>query len=309
MIVKDLDAVPVTDQRRKAGHDAETQFAFYLKRAFGSENRICILNGLRLEHGGDAAQVDHLIMHSHGLIIVESKSVFSTLKVNARGEWLRSYKGHLQGMPSAKLQADRQADFLRHYLDEHAKGLAKHKSFTAAPIDVLVAVSDGAVVYRPDNDPLDYLVKADAVPERVLHLIKARKPSGGLFGLLRNSFMLSDAELAGLAAFLLERHTPSHQTIPLARQAEPVTPPSALPPPEPPAPTTAYGCKTCQSGRLEVRWGKHNYYFKCLDCGGNTAIRRRCEGCGQEERVRKQGPEFFGECAPCGRSERFYMNA
>ena len=58
-----------------------------------------------------------------------------------------------------------------------------------------------------------------------------------------------------------------------------------------------------------MRWGKHNYYFKCLECGGNTAIRRRCKGCGGEERVRKQGAEFYGECAPCGRAERFYKNA
>ncbi len=63
--------------------------AFYLKRFFANDPEIVVLNGIRLEHNGDAAQVDHLLIHSHGLSIVESKSVVGKIQIKDDGQWLR----------------------------------------------------------------------------------------------------------------------------------------------------------------------------------------------------------------------------
>ena len=119
MIVKELDPPASADAFVKAGLQAEAQMAFYLRRAFSNDPSVLILNGLRLEHAGDVAQIDHLVLHPYGAIIVESKSVTSRLKVNERGEWTRWFGGAAKGMPSPLLQAERQADFLESYLSRY----------------------------------------------------------------------------------------------------------------------------------------------------------------------------------------------
>ena len=170
-------AAPVTTPR--------LQLAFYLKRAFEHDSTIRILNGIRLEAQEDAAQIDHLIVHPHGMIVAESKSVYGEVKVNAQGEWSRTYRGRYQGMPSAKLQADRQVLFLQRYLEAHAQHLRSSRAtFAGMPIDVLVAVSDDAIIHRPQNLDLGYLVKAEQVPDRVTRLLTERVPKRGFSGVL-----------------------------------------------------------------------------------------------------------------------------
>jgi len=89
MIVKELDRITSSDKRMQAGYKAEQQLAFYLRRAFANNAKIQVINGLRLRRQGDVAQMDHLILHNHGLIIVESKSVTTRVRVNHHGEWSR----------------------------------------------------------------------------------------------------------------------------------------------------------------------------------------------------------------------------
>ena len=307
MIAKALDPLVSANRRRQAGHDAEVQLAFYLKRAFEHDQAIRVLNGIRLEAQDDAAQLDHLVVHPNGMIVVESKSVYGEVKINDQGEWSRTYRGRYQGMPSAKLQADRQVLFLQRYLEAHAKHLRSSRAtFAGLPIDVLVAVSDDAIIHRPQNSDLGYLVKAEQVPDRVTRLMAERVPKRGFLGFGKDGFSFADGELSGVTAFLRVRHAPLTFDEPLAARVEPI-PPAAPARERSASPTTGYGCKYCQSLDLEVRWG-HSYYFKCLSCDKNTPIARTCPGCGEKERVRKAGRLFFGECAPCGRSEQFYVN-
>ena len=307
MIAKALDSFVYSNRRRQAGHDAELQLAFYLKRAFEHDQAIQVLNNLWLEAQDDAAQIDHLLIYPHGMIVVESKSVYGEVKINSQGEWSRTYRGRYQGMPSAKLQADRQVLFLQRYLEAHAKHLRSSRAtFEGLPLDVLVAVSDDAIIHRPQNSDLCYLVKAEQVPDQVTRLMAERLPKRGFLGFTKDGFSFANGELSGVTAFLCNRHTAPTSDDPLAARVEPV-PPAAPARELPASPTAGYGCKYCQSLDLEVRWG-HSYYFKCLSCDKNTPISRVCPGCGEKERVRKAGRLFFGECAPCGRSEQFYVN-
>ena len=100
MILK--ERTPRTPQNRfEAAEDAaEKQLAFYLNRAFGDTQDICVLNDLRVVHEGEVAQIDHLVIHRSGMAIIESKSVSTTISVNRQGEFTRSYKGTRSGMPS-----------------------------------------------------------------------------------------------------------------------------------------------------------------------------------------------------------------
>ena len=69
MIVKDLDPFSGSSKTHVAGRRAEEQMAFYLKRAFEQDDKVRVFNNVRLETGDDAAQIDHLVLHSHGFVL------------------------------------------------------------------------------------------------------------------------------------------------------------------------------------------------------------------------------------------------
>ena len=301
MVAKELDVRPSKDKRQAAGQRAEAQLAFYLKRAFSERSELIVLNDLRLSDKGDVAQLDHLVLHPYGIVVIESKSIGTAVKINAHGEWLRVYQNRYQGMPSPKLQVERQVHFLRHFLATEAGpmlGQGKDAAlFQSLPIDTLVAISDKAVIHRETTEPLDYLVKAEQVPVKLEALMRLRTPAKSWFGLGRVNAGLSEVDLTTLAKFLQQRHTLLE-----------------APPPEPrlesraPKPTSTHACKHCQSDALEIRWGKHSYYFKCLKCEGNTAIREPCRTCQENLRLRKDGKQFLAECGTCKTSLVFFLN-
>ncbi|WP_245872826.1 nuclease-related domain-containing protein [Deinococcus planocerae] len=169
MIVKDLEPQTYSDPLRRAGYEAERQMTHYLKRAFGDDPHVWVWHNLRIERKGEAAQLDHLVMYRHGLIVVESKSVTGQVSINGQGEWTRWWKGEGRGMPSPILQARRQLDLLTRLLSEHTEkvldrglfGLTQRR-FDPMRRDVLVAISDGGRVTRKAEVP--EVVKADQVP-------------------------------------------------------------------------------------------------------------------------------------------------
>ena len=145
-----------------------------------------VFHGLRLEHAGDAAQIDHLVLHRWGMILIESKSVTTRVRVNAQGEWMRWHDGRWHGMPSPTLQVERQAAFLRARLREHAeellgKVLGLQVRFGNMPLDTFVAISDQGIIERPKG-ALPQVCKADQIAGQITTLLeayrKANSPSG-----------------------------------------------------------------------------------------------------------------------------------
>ena len=61
--------------------------AFYLKREFTKDDDIFVFNDLRFSYQGEYSQIDHLILHRFGFVLIESKSIYGEVKVNAQGEW------------------------------------------------------------------------------------------------------------------------------------------------------------------------------------------------------------------------------
>jgi len=316
MIVKELDALPDQDDTMvRAGRAAEEQLAFYLRRAFADDAAIRVLNGLRVAHAGEVAQIDHLVLHPYGLVAVESKSVTTTVRVNARGEWTRWYNGGARGMPSPVLQAQRQLDLLDRLLRAHPD-LPYHDLFRS----VVVAISDRGVIQRPRDLDLDEVCKADQVPGHIrdqiaLHGLTDDTDGHGLLAWLprawRATTRLDGADLDRLAAFLVARHRPHPSPRPGAHPARMAPGATASRPSRtssPPGQThTPYRCRHCGGDRLAVAYG-HSYYFKCVGCGGNTPIDERCAACGSRERVRKSGDDFFLDCAYCKTSVAFHTN-
>ncbi|MDO4263166.1 MAG: NERD domain-containing protein [Deinococcus sp.] len=338
MIIKEQRERPGNTARAKAGERAERQMAFYLRRAFADSPEVLVFHDLHLRYGGEHAQLDHLIFHRAGLIIIESKSVTSAVKINAREEWARQWEGAWKGMPSPLLQAHRQGEVLRKLLNANAGTLRSRLAlgllqggFGALPVDVLVAISDDGLVHYERELPhiAAQVKKADQIPERVTELMAHHRKLASVFNLGRESLnrglKLPEADFEKTRDFLLAHAESSREhpasgdalrppaassTRPRAKTQPATAQPSLSPGPSPKAPgelSELPQCSQCGSQRLSILY-KHSYYFKCADCQGNTAIRRTCPQCGALLKTRKQGQRFYGECPGCGTSEHFFTN-
>lgn len=104
MIVKEKQFSTSTDPRIRAEEEAEKDMAFRLARRFGNEADVHVINDLRIEHEGNAFQIDHLLVRPVGLFIVESKSVHCpvTIKVwdEKREHWSRTVERKVEGFGS-----------------------------------------------------------------------------------------------------------------------------------------------------------------------------------------------------------------
>jgi hypothetical protein len=334
MIVKEFERVETNDKFEQAGYIAESQMAFYLKREFKDDPQFLIFNNLRFEKAGDACQIDHLVLHQYGMIIIESKSVTTRVEVNELGEWKRWFNNAWQGMPSPILQAQRQGKFLKDYLEEHVETLLNkilfmQTHFTKMPIDVLVAISDSGIINRPKNDKLDIVCKADQISDKVKAIaMKYRKTNSLLSLSLDPAYDLAKDEIPRISQFLLTHHKPAKVkassinsnskpifTVSPQKRIIPVVPNNSQkseitnkPVVKVVKPTSKNTCSHCQSSNLSIAY-VHNYFFRCDDCGKNTAIKNICVSCCDRQKTRKSALKFFTECEKCGTSQLFHTNS
>ncbi len=356
MIIKELDPIETKDPLLQAGFRAEAQLAFYLKREFKDDPLFLIFNNLRFEKAGDACQIDHLVLHRYGMIIIESKSVTTRVEVNELGEWKRWFNNAWQGMPSPILQAQRQGKFIKDYLESNVETLLNKKlfgnqsHFTKMPIDVLVAISDSGIINRPKNDKLDTVCKADQIPDKIKAIATEYRKKDSLFNLsLEIAYELEKDEIPRISQFLLAHNKPAKinvsssntnskptsnsnqpssaienssiskpiatdKPVSLPKKIIPITPNnhqqsdiSHKPIIKTAKPTSTNTCSHCQSPNLLIAY-VHSYFFKCNDCGKNTAIKNICASCGDRAKIRKSGLQFFSECEKCGNSQLFHTN-
>ncbi|TVQ41088.1 MAG: NERD domain-containing protein [Geminicoccaceae bacterium] len=322
MIVKEFERKPATCRTTAAGQAAESTMAHYLRRAFGDEPSVAVFNDLRLEHGEEIAQIDHLVLFREGFVLIESKSVSTKVKVNAREEWMRLVDNFWRGMACPVRQVRRQRKLFRQILEENSdellgRVLGMKRGWGGYCWREIVAISDRGVITRPDGLFEDVVVKADQVVERVQETMReAGRRSGTVAVVTQSDFFLrlSDAQMERLVAFLLARHRPATEPMAEARDegassagAEPAeavdVPATALEAADvhvrqadPPA---AVSCRHCAGTRLRVEYGRYGYYFKCEDCNGNTAPSLRCGKAGCSRRLRRIDGQPVATCDAC----------
>jgi len=318
MIVKELDRLEPSDKFEQAGYYAESQLAFYLKSEFKDDPQFLIFNNLRLVNADDVSQIDHLVLHRYGMIIIESKSVTTRVEVNEHGEWKRWFNNAWQGMPSPILQAQRQGKFLKDYLENHVENLlnknllGNQTHFMKMPIDVLVAISDAGIINRPQNEKLDLVCKADQVPDKVKEIATEYRKKDSLFNLsLEIPYEFAKDEIPRISQFLVTSHKPAathKKTVSVAPKGIQKPEIKTKPIIKEAKPTAKNICSHCQSLNLSILY-VHSYFFKCNDCGKNTAIKNLCPSCGDREKVRKSSLQFFTECEKCRTSRLFHTNS
>lgn len=308
MILKSLEEVVSTDRFSIAGDKAEKQMAFYLDRAFAKDSSIFVLNGIRLKRDNDVCQIDHLIVHDFGMVIVESKSVTSKVKINEDGSWERFWEGKYIGMASPVLQAERQGKLLKEFLNAHneqllKKILGRQQTFNKMTIDVIVAISDRGRIERSEHAENESVFKADQVTGKIEEIYATQKK---LDNLLNFSVKLPDWTFAKerakeVADFIVANNSPLGITA--RKKAEPQKQKETKGTPKVPDEQKIHTYNCCPEcrGKISIRWGNkcRNYYWHCNDCGRNVSINYNCPECAEKLKIRKQNQDYFIYCEPC----------
>lgn len=222
MIVKDADPVLSQSVRAQAGARAERDMAFYLRRAFGDGRPdVLVFNDVRFERAGEVAQIDHLVVHRHGMFIIESKSVSGEIHIDRAGQFVRVWsRTKREGMHSPVRQAELQRDLLRKLLNDHRSTLRDRillgmlqGSFTNCPIEIRVAISNQGIIrgnqYAPE------VRKADLITEDISDRLRAHAKGASWLNTSDTSdgaYALNDGELARIRDFLLAQHRPRNSS-------------------------------------------------------------------------------------------------
>lgn len=297
MIFKEMDEVlqPLSKAEQN-GVNAEKQMAFFLRRFFKDSTQVDVLNSLRIELEGEIAQIDHLVLLPHGLLIVESKSVVGKVQIKDDGQWVRWYDNQSKGMRSPIVQAQMQGMLLKDLLSAKVK---QKGVFDAIPVNVLVAISDDGVILWPKSGVLPEVCKADQVPGKIEQLLARHAQSAQ---------PLTVEKRQKISKFLCAMHQPRVPSPITATQTVPPTPVKAATPVVDQSEKLVAVCKHCQSRNVQVNYG-HSYYLQCLSCQQNTSLKLpMCGKCGGKMRLRKQGKQYFLECPVCPSSELFFTN-
>lgn len=341
MILKDKTQTGSTSAKLDAGIKQEQDVAFYLRRAYKDRDNVMVINDLRIEHDGEVAQIDHLIVYTYGFIVVESKSIRGEVSVNEHGEWSRSYKGQWSGMPSPIKQAELQLTLLKQYLCANTlqvigKFLGIQQGLGARCYDVFCAISSDAIIDRSNakKNVADKLVKSEFIVDALdkkMNFIKFYRLVAKVAD-TRPSF--NTEELMRICSFLMAEMQPQEAWV--ATDKHPVWPePSAVSDVTSPStssihaeeaalpyakqvvsePTTRFTkatsitaqCKHCgDCSALSPQSGRYGYYVQCGKCGGNTALKRPCPVCkSQNTKVSKSKTLFKLICQACNEKVAF----
>lgn len=325
MIAKELDGYNGDDKLIKAGHEAEKQIAHYLLRQYHNTEDVFVINTLRFSWLDGYTQIDHLVLHRFGLIIIESKSVSSKVKYNEREEWNRLWNNHWDKMENPVKQARRQAKAIKDLLRDNAARLRgkvlglMQLGFKNMQIDCLVAISDQCIgIQRPSKDPyLNIVVKADLITDQVDKIIDTYKKNNGIFAKGEPPWSINREELVKVKDFLLSSHVPVvyEKPTPLPEQKAPAKAPQPVKTVVKAQPETTSSekitsltcCEEC-GGKVVIVWGEKykNYYWHCNACGKNFPIKHSCPSCREKLRIRKRKHEFFIYCDPCRLEALYY---
>lgn len=338
MILKEKGGLVGQDERSKAGYQQEQDVAFYLRREFGNDPSILIINDLRVEYSRERAQIDHLVVHPYGLIVIESKSICGEVKVNSHGEWSRSYRGVWSGMPSPVRQAELQEALLKNLLRDNVDKFLRRILGVQTQINgrdwrTICAVSSSAILHRDEmpREIAERVVKSEFVVEKVLKLVGSR-----MMGLVAAKPRFSQEEMDGIGEFLIKCHlgdtrtspsvtepgsppetatvkpeanTETHQQQTFIRTESELAPTASMKPlrvnleqnPSAQTPPSGFSCKKCgKSSDLHGQYGKFGYYVHCDSCGTNTSMKMDCPSCqSRQVRIHKSGTKYTSSCQNC----------
>lgn len=325
MVAKEIDPFKSQHDYEQAGQTALERVAGNLKLTFTSLPKNLeshtgrIFNGLRFEQAKYAIQIDHLILHQYGIILIENRGEPADISVNAIGEWTQIYKGKLLRISSPLTQGERKLTFLKTLLEQHAAvlrpSLKKAEGlFNDVSFDLLVTIADTGDLSLSPGMSLPRVCRAQDVGKKVIELMLQHK-SQAKRGLFKRNLEkeLSGDELFKLTGFLKQQHTPleresfSSRFIKEDHQETDAPAQTAETASEHKIERDYLFCKTCGGSQLYIDH-QGEYRVVCLDCGGIMVIDRTCSNCKRQGFVSRNGNDYFVECEACLNAELIFVD-
>ena len=259
----------------RAGQRGEQEAAHEMELYYGHSKNWMIIHDLRIEHGGQAAQIDHLIMNrALEMWVCESKHFAQGVAINEQGEFTSFYDGKPRGMASPIEQNNKHIMVLTRLLSSGAVKLPTRLGFTLKPtLKSLVLVSKKARISRPKANiqGLDVVIKADMLQKTIEQSFKEANPLG-------IAKVVSPETLQALACEIAVQHKPIaidwHAKFGLSPSVAAASPVQPVPrPSESPRPQQKMVCHACAvsvpdsvvkfCGLHKPRFGGHIYCIAC----------------------------------------------
>lgn len=280
----------------RAGIKGEKEAQYSIDFEFSASNNTMVIHDLRLVIGDRVAQIDHLLIHrTLNVFVLETKHFHAGLKITEDGEFLRwnQYKKTYEGMPSPIAQNDRHISVLKEAFAQIE--IPKRLGVRLSPVfHSYVLVSPHARVDRPKKMDTSHIIKADMIGKTIKTKFEKESVLSTIGSMTR---IVSKETIQEIGSSLTRLHQPytidyaAKIAIPILNKIDD-------------KPT----CRQCGSQHLFIQYGKYGYYFKCMDCEGNSPIKINCGNVGHKVRIRKDGTTFYRECAQCQTSTLFYVN-
>ena len=198
MIFKELDPFRGGAADVAARYVAD-RMAYYLRRYYRRSHAVDVLNGLCVPSGNTFAMVDHLLLHSYGLLLIARESGAEAVQIDSGGSWQRWSEGRLVGMGSPITRAYVQGLLLKSFLDRRVQ---QRGFFDRLELDVLVVVQDEVEITWPETGPLAEVCKRDDVFDRVDRRLAQCQAAASAPG------TLTEVERQLLGDFLCRSHRP-----------------------------------------------------------------------------------------------------
>ena len=310
MIAKELDPYVSNHDYEQAILTAQEDLAFLMKVIFAKNPAvkrlgIRVFNGLRFEMDNYAIQIDHLILHKCGMIVIENRSETADIDINLIGQWTQTYKNKSLKITSPLEQGERKMEFIRSVLEHNHKLLRLKTSknqndFKEFAFDLIVAISDhGNINSSSGNSPIEICRRSNVV-DTILQIAEdQRKEAASIFPrIYRQSKALNNDELFRLTAYFRKSHTPLDRS--KIRQNQTSTQAKVLKP-------SYYSCENCGSKQVFM---EHNngYQLYCLDCSHILEIDKHCNSCNKQAYVRRDENKFYLECENCLNNELIFVD-
>lgn len=162
----------------KAGVHGEDDAAYFIDFYYSHSKNWSVIHDLRIEHNGQVAQIDHLLINRmFEFFVLESKSYAYGVRINDVGEFEALYQNKYFGIPSPIEQNKRHITVLEKLIKDNDI-LPKRLGIRIQPtFRSFILVSPKSIITRPDSKKFDTssVIKADAlktVIDKELDVIK-----------------------------------------------------------------------------------------------------------------------------------------
>jgi hypothetical protein len=192
-------------QALKNGYEAEKQNAYYIDFYLNDSKNIVVLHDIRIQHNGQTAQIDHMLISRFGIELLESKSFTGETTINDDLSITVKYNGKNKSFENPIEQSKRHAKILHEFINKNFNLGKRIEILGGFPIDNIVLLNPKTTItnkklpqgfFRADSYISKRVEKIDNL--NALDVIKFA------------SKMIKIDTVKKIANFLVENHTPLH---------------------------------------------------------------------------------------------------